>query len=257
MSRSAIYSSRSDDWEDLDFHPTPPMTVRHFLKHGLFRIVDGEPLRYADALGGDATDPLTAWDPAAGQGHMVAALRDVFRKVYASDIMDYGKGFAVHDFLSDQHVIFRPDWIVMNPPFAARVTPFILRALEIASEGVAAFVRVGFTESLERYDAFFGPAGLRPTLMAFIPERVPIFKGAYSPDDTPKPIQYAWMVWRYRPGTRELMPPVPDIWLPPGQRESLRLSDAAIGERLIPKPRRKEKKRRRKSRQRGGADARI
>jgi len=64
---------------------------------------------------------LLVWEPAAGNGGMVEALRCAgCARVYASDIVDYGNGRdKVLDFLSVQmpKLARAPDLICTNPPF--------------------------------------------------------------------------------------------------------------------------------------------
>jgi hypothetical protein len=64
--------------------------------------------------------------------------------VIASDIFDYGYGTAPHDFRYDEPLT-RPDWIITNPPFSI-ACEFTLRALDLATEGVAMLARTQWIE---------------------------------------------------------------------------------------------------------------
>jgi hypothetical protein len=70
--------------------------------------------------------------------------------VIASDIFDYGYGTAPHDFRYDEPLT-RPDWIITNPPFSI-ACKFTLRALDLATEGVAMLVRTQWIEGIGRYE---------------------------------------------------------------------------------------------------------
>lgn len=70
----------------LDFFPTPPWATRALLEYVMHPVWKS----------------YTALDPACGEGHMVRPLREYFREVYASDIKDYGKGFAVLDYMEGE-----------------------------------------------------------------------------------------------------------------------------------------------------------
>src|SRR5262249_49162344 len=63
---------------------------------------------------------LSVWEPACGDGRMVEALQQHCVRVYASDIVDYGRGQdEVLDFLSDQapKLGWPPHLICTNPGF--------------------------------------------------------------------------------------------------------------------------------------------
>jgi hypothetical protein len=73
---------------------------------------------------------------------MAEMLREYFGPVYASDVFDYGTGYAVASFVGDGvDVLQAPpggiDWVITNPPFNLALD---LRGLELAREGVALLV---------------------------------------------------------------------------------------------------------------------
>ena len=131
---TAVMAQRRDPPDALDYFPTPPWATRALFKHVL-PAIDVKVIR-------------SAWEPACGEGHMAAVLEEsVTEVVVASDIWDYGFGQDDH-FLHDGPLI-RPEWIITNPPFVA-ACEFTLRALDLASEGVAILVR---TQWIEESDA--------------------------------------------------------------------------------------------------------
>lgn len=206
----AVMAQRVEPPDSLDFFPTPPWSTRALVDVVLWR------------MGVMIGPEHSAWEPAAGEGHMAEVLAGVFGRVHASDIHDYGRGYAVGDFcgsLIRAECPFRPDWVISNPPFNAAVD-FVLRALEEAREGVAMLLRLAWLEGGERYERLF--RDLPPTVLAVFSERVPMVKGRWDPEATTA-TAYAWAVWR-APATAETRL----IWIPPGQRRRLtRPGDAA------------------------------
>jgi hypothetical protein len=147
--------------KQLDYFPTPPWAVRagcRFLQDEL----------------GEELEALEAWEPACGEGHMVAGLVDSFGCVHASDVRSYRPGQAVHDFLQPGRPPFRADWIFTNPPFKL-AGAFVRRALEVARRGVVMFVRSSFTEGDERYREMFTPE-TRPAYVVTYCERVVLLR---------------------------------------------------------------------------------
>lgn len=85
-----------------DLYPTPPWCIEALAEH-------------VDLTG------LEVWEPAAGSGSMVEALKAAGATVHATDIHDYGYRLdKVIDFTSGLHRAERFDSIVTNPPYGAR-----------------------------------------------------------------------------------------------------------------------------------------
>jgi hypothetical protein len=203
---TSVMAARREPPDALDFFPTPPWATRALLRHVL-------PVgAVADAFG------RTCWEPAAGDGHMAEVLREHFDQVHASDVHDYGRGYAVGSFVGEGLDIaecpFRPDWIITNPPFNLALD-FALRAMHTARIGVALLVRTGWLEGIERHAELFGP--WPPWRIALFVERVPMVKGRWDPAASTA-TSYAWIVWRTdipRPPRSEF------VWIPPGCRTTL------------------------------------
>lgn len=200
----AVMNRRLDPLDSLDFFPTPPWATRALFRHVVM-----------DMHG-------SCWEPAAGAGHMAEVLREVCDPVYASDIHDYGHGYAVGSFAGRTDVPeeparcpFTPDWVVTNPPFNA-AADFAIRGLNTARRGVALLVRSNWAEGARRYETLFRIAP--PVIVAQFVERVPMVKGRWDPDASTA-TAYAWFVWdRVRTGTRFM-------WIPPGCRQRLERPD--------------------------------
>lgn len=199
----AIMGSRQEPDESLDYFPTPPFGTRALIERVFHHHLG---LRVHDQ---------TAWEPSCGEGHMAEVLREYFREVTASDIHDYGYGH-VADFLAPDLVPGTDDWIIFNPPFGEKTEAFVLRALDWARVGVAAFVRLQWLETIGRYERLFRDRP--PTLIAFFCERVNLCKGRWEPDGGTA-TAYIWLVW-----VKGMAPRAP-FWIPPGCREGLTRPD--------------------------------
>lgn len=183
---SAVMQQRSEPHGSLDDFPTPPWATRA-LCEALQNPCD-------ELLGGVApawtTGRMTCREPAANRGHMVRPLREYFGAVDASDIHDYGAGFAVRDYL------FGPapepvDWTITNPPFRL-AEPFIARALETSRHGVAVIVRSAFLEGVGRYNALF--RFTPPSRVLQFSERVVMHRGRLSATGSTA-TAYCWLIW--------------------------------------------------------------
>jgi hypothetical protein len=198
------YQNRRTQGGREDF-PTPPWATRAFLHHVL-------PQDHAAEV---------VWEPAANRGHMARALAEKFGTVVATDLHDYGAGYPAVDFLSGptpkdygQEV----HWIITNPPFNL-AEEFVERALTIATEGVAVFVRASWIEGKGRYERLFKRQG--PELFCPYVERVPIVEGRVDPKAASQ-MSYAWFVWRQgKPEHARTRV----VWIPPSRGEMERSED--------------------------------
>jgi hypothetical protein len=202
---TAVMARRIEPPDALDFFPTPPWATRALLEHTSFDWPD-----------------ISVWEPAAGEGHMAEVLRESCWRVHASDIHDYGRGYAVGDFTGGMpraECPFRPDWVITNPPFN-EAQAFLDRALGEARDGVALLLRLVWLEGGDRWRGVFRDR--RPTSIHVFAERVPMAKGRWDPDGSTA-TAYAWFLWNVpalgRSHATEL------AWIPPGQREALTRPD--------------------------------
>lgn len=198
----AVMASRIEAPDSLDFFPTPPWATRSLFKHVLT----------------DLPRSLIVADPCAGQGHMVGVLRELFDQVIASDVFDYGQGHLIGSFVGQgADVVELPapiDWFFANPPFNLAFD-FLMRALELARQGVALLLRTSWVETHDRYHDVFEKNA--PAYIAQFSERVPMTKGRWNPDASTA-TAYAWFIWRkQRSNLCEFR------WIPPGQRQALTL----------------------------------
>jgi hypothetical protein len=173
---SAVMQQRAEPHDSLDDFPTPPWATRALLEYMARRY-------------GWGFEHQSVREPAANRGHMVRPLREVFGRVEASDIFDYGAGFPVEDYLFGPPPP-RTDWTITNPPFRL-AEQFIRRGLE-CSDNVAVIVRTAFLEGVGRYQALF--RGQRPQVVLQFAERVVMHKGKLSPKGSTA-TAYCWVVW--------------------------------------------------------------
>jgi hypothetical protein len=195
---SAVMAQRREPPDALDHFPTPPWATRALFRHVL------------PSLSIERIE--SAWEPACAEGLMAEVIAEFASgQVIASDIFDYGYGQAPVDFVNDEPLA-RPDWIITNPPFVA-ACEFTLRALDLASEGVAMLVRTQWIEGKGRYEKLFRDRP--PTLYAPFVERVPMVKGRWDPDASTA-TSYAWFVWQ-----RGAVGESRVFWIPPSCRAAL------------------------------------
>lgn len=199
---SAVMQQRSEPHDSLDDFPTPPWATR-----ALCRWLEDE---------GEPLFAKTVREPAANRGHMVRPLREFFGGVVASDVHDYGGGFAVRDYLFGPSFDFEPtDWTITNPPFRL-AEQFVERALELSRVGVAILVRAAFLEGIGRYERLFAVSP--PSDVLQFSERVVMHKGRLAPEGSTA-TAYAWLVWRKGVEGTALH------WIPPSRKDLERLGD--------------------------------
>lgn len=174
---TAVMAQRREPPDALDYFPTPPWATRALFRHVL------------PAIGAESMEVV--WEPACGAGHMAEVIAEFASgQVIASDIFQYGYGQAPHDFLHDETLV-RPEWIITNPPFNL-ACEFTLRALDLASDGVAMLCRTSWIEGRGRFEKLFRDRP--PAIFAPFVERVPMVKGRWDPDAATA-TSYAWFIW--------------------------------------------------------------
>lgn len=199
--------NRTEPADSLDYFATPPWATRALMERVLPQL----------GMHPKGHTERRIWEPACGEGHMSEVLMEYSELVYASDIRRYGEN-AVKDFLTCEiDVPGKYDWIITNPPFRGDLAErFVLRALDLAYQGVAMFVALQFLESVGRFERIFKDRP--PTLISFFAERVNCCKGKWDPDGSTD-AAYVWLVWH-----KDHAPQAP-YWIPPGQRKALSKED--------------------------------
>ncbi len=236
--------SDGQPWQRHELFPTPPWATRALISHVL------QPRGFARP---DRAE--SAWEPAAGLGHMSAVLEETFAPVIATDVFDYvGDGpeawpagwFRAQDFLDESAETPVVDWVITNPPFSLAQV-FLLRALRIAQHGIALLMRTQWFESEERFEQVFRHHP--PTIVAQFAERVAMCEGGWDPQCSTA-TAYAWFVWIRRddgfwqwPVARRQHAFTPEFddqvfldltLIPPGQKRALtRPGDRALASRHV------------------------
>jgi hypothetical protein len=180
---SAVMQQNHDPKDKLQDFPTPPWSTRAIC--------------YELSQLGEIDQSMTCREPCANRGYMARPLGEFFDEILASDIHDYGVGYAVEDYLFglDQAPV---DWTFFNPPFRL-AQEFIERALRTSTVGVACIVRSAFMEGVGRYRELYSQ---RPPSYVFQHvERVPMVKGRYDPKASTA-TAYFWMVWLIADGRK-------------------------------------------------------
>lgn len=199
----AVMAQRIEPMDSNDFFPTPPWATRALC----------ESLHIDKGL-------RTAWEPAAGEGHMVRPLSEYFDSVYASDIHDYGVGYDTLDFMTAA-LTPRPAWVITNPPFN-QAEAFAIKGLEVATAGVALLVRTSFLEGVGRHDRLFSQRGKRPALILQFTERVPMHKGRLLEKGSTA-TSYCWILWDCRRDIETTQTAFQ--WIPPCRKQLERDGD--------------------------------
>ena len=135
------------------------------------------------------------WECAYGQGHLAKGLGDAVKKktdLIARPHFETGKLNEVSDFLFEET---RWDgWIVTNPPFKY-AKEFAFKAIELASKGIALFLRIQFLESQKRQE-LFKKCPPKYVYVYVYAKRCPqcAFNGNFN-KETGNAATYAWFIW--------------------------------------------------------------
>lgn len=129
------------------------------------------------------------YDPCDGRGALSNVLIKHVPVVIRSDLIDYGTGASVFDYLtSDVH--YDVDALVMNPPYLL-TTEFLDKACS-EYDKVIMFNRISFLETSKRADKMLN--GDWPLTEVYVhADRVGCYKEEEG--DTPKAVMYAWYVF--------------------------------------------------------------
>jgi hypothetical protein len=136
--------------------------------------------------------PHRLWEPAAGRGAIVNALRAAGHEVLASDLVDYGDPthFSRRDFLLEK-LPTGCEAIVTNPPFKL-AEEFVAHALDICPR-VIMLLRLAFLESARRTPILEG-RGL--TRIHVFRRRLPMMhRDQWTGPKANSGMAFAWFVW--------------------------------------------------------------
>lgn len=173
---NAVVQKRVEPKTSLDDFPTPPWATRALCE---WLISKNIPI-----------DTMSVREPAANRGHMTKPLSEYFNTVEGSDIHDYGYGFPVKNFVTEED-FSEVDFTITNPPFIL-AKDFVEKALRTSKVGVAVIVRLAFIEGKDRYNNLFKEKP--PTYLLQHVERVGMCKGTIK-KDLATATAYCWLVW--------------------------------------------------------------
>lgn len=128
------------------------------------------------------------WECAVGEGSLSKGLGNIVVK--ESDLVLRNYECEQLDFLNSNYE--HNGWIVTNPPYKY-AKEFALKAIELASDGVAMFLRIQFLESQKRQELF---KKYPPKYVYIYTKRCPqcALNGDFS-KDTGNATTYAWFIW--------------------------------------------------------------
>jgi hypothetical protein len=176
-------NKKDEERNENDFYPTPPIALFALSK-------------YFDI-------PGPVWEPACGKGHLVAEMKRLGLKTFASDLHSYSDKYSPSvDFLAADLPNVDTKSIITNPPYKNRLAEkFVLRSLEHETVEFHAFLcRLQFMTSITRYDGIFSKKP--PTDILVFPKRLNCNEEAASArraeDQLGGMLEYAWFVWRKR-----------------------------------------------------------
>jgi hypothetical protein len=156
-----------------DLYETPPEAVHALLKVESF------------------TGPI--WEPAAGRGAIVRALRAAGHTVTGTDLVDYNcpdsRGDV--DFLKEGRAPDGVRTIITNPPYQ-RAGEFVRHALTLVPH-VAMLVRLAFLESQRRSDIL--DDGRLARVYPFANRLPMMHRDGWDGPKATNSMAFAWMVW--------------------------------------------------------------
>ena len=160
-----------------DFYPTPSASTISLIE--------------ANILPDDIKSIL---EPAAGRAHISKVLKHYYPEanIISTDLFDYGEPTVTpnRNFLIDE--VAPVEWVITNPPYSRDLLlPFVEKSLEVATKGVAMFLKITFFESVARNN-LFNQKNLK-YVIAFA-NRQPIYKNGIKTKAS-NAIMYAWFVW--------------------------------------------------------------
>jgi len=167
---AASNTRRNQDAHPDDLYQTDPKAVKLAITAGVFKGI------------------ASAYDPCNGFGALSNELKKIGIKVDTSDLIDYGIGDRIEDFLNPEIELDNPvDAIVFNPPFKM-TTDFVTQALKL-NDRLIMFNRVTFLETVSRAVKIQSTWGL--TDIYYHAARVGCTKGT-GEKDYKNSVFYAW-----------------------------------------------------------------
>lgn len=133
---------------------------------------------------------MDIWEPACGQGHLAKVFDRQGKLKRATDLYDRGYGVADIDFRLESYR--HEGWIVTNPPYK-HAQAFCEKALELASQGVAMFLKIQFLEgkARKRFYETYPPS----FVYVYSTRQVCAMNGNFERYAKANAMCYAWYIW--------------------------------------------------------------
>ena len=145
-----------------------------------------------DALLRTVNLPFDIWEPAAGRGAIVNALRDRGYRIVASDIHDYGFPLDFRrDFLTVTKAPDNVEAITTNPPFRW-ATQFVAHALQLVPT-VGMLARLAFLESERRAPVL--DSGQLVRVLVFKERLAMMHRDGWTGRRASSAIAFAWFIF--------------------------------------------------------------
>lgn len=153
--------------------------------------------------------PQAIWEPCCGPGSIVRELRAAGRKVFASDLIDYGWDHKVRDFYDYPYLLKEsngagdnrpwicpnPEMILTNPPYDQHTEKFMNHALTLCPR-VTVLMRTGWISS-KRWERSLKPHLAR--VWQFAPRLPVMHREGFTPWTGKKnensAMDFAWFVF--------------------------------------------------------------
>lgn len=135
------------------------------------------------------------WECACGHGHIVRTLQELgATDIYASDLIDYGFGYNVNDFLEGDDHQDEFDTILTNPPYKF-TTEFIRRALDRVKPGgrVIMLMPTTILAGVNRYNKIFKDEPPR-YVYTFVRNTYALLVAEGDKIGAPK-LSHSWFIW--------------------------------------------------------------
>ena len=181
------YDKNHKERDKLDYYATPTVEVVNILEH-LGINFNSSTILEPCIGGGHMAKGIETFLDAHNQHEVALIGTDIKDRGFKSDkwVLNYGLDFFADDYPED-----KADWVIMNPPYSV-IEPFVIRALEIADEGVIMLARLQFLEGSSRYENILKDSP--PTDIYVYVDRIQCWKDGIKPEGSSAQA-YAWFVW--------------------------------------------------------------
>ena len=183
------YKKNNKEREEKDYYSTPTDEVINILTE-LNYDFSNQTILEPCIGGGHMAKGIEAYITMTEQNNITLIGSDVQDRGFVSDTWEcnYGDEF---DFLKDDYPLTTADIVIMNPPYSI-LEPFLIRALEIATDKLIVLCRMQVLEGEGRYEKIF--INNPPTAVYQYVDRIQCWKNGEKPEGSSAQ-GYCWVVW--------------------------------------------------------------